>query len=384
MKLELDSLSALTNQQLLEQVVTLAAREREATARLVAALAEMELRRLYLAEGFSSLFTYCTQVLHFSEDAAYNRMKVARVASRWPLVLSRIADGSVTVTAVRLLAGSLTDENHQQLLESARHKAKREVEQLVAALHPQPAVPSTIRKLPAAKPASAPPPAYATAGFHRPTPLAPEAAPVMARSSPAPSLRPAVVAPLAPERYKVQITVTRETHDRLRRVQDLLRHQIPDGDPAVIFDRALTLLLQDLERRKLAQTTHPRAARVATSGTRHVPAAVKREVWKRDRGRCAFVGAAGRCEERGFLEFHHAVPFADGGQTTAANLYLRCRAHNLHEAHERFGSFFVREQQVPCQAVPGRVGPATADSPAWIAFTRYPAMIETDPEPEGF
>lgn len=95
-------------------------------------------------------------------------------------------------------------------------------------------------------------------------------------------------------------------------------------------------------------------------------------------------GVMWRRTERGFLEFHHAVPFADGGPTAAANLQLRCRAHNLYEADERFGSFFVREQHGPYQAVPGRVGPATTDSPAWIAFTRYPAVIETDPEPEGF
>lgn len=379
MKHELDSLAALTNPQLLEHVVTLATREREATARLIAALAQLDSRRLYLAEGFSSLFTYCTKALHLSEDAAYNRMKAARAAARWPLVLTRIADGSVTVTAVRLLASSLTDGNHRQLLDAARHKTKREVEQLVAALHPQPALPSTVRKLPDPRP---------SVGVSVVEPSGPaRSSGTTASVSPHPSCppsRPAVVAPLAPERYKVQITVSRETHDELRRVQDLLRHLVPDGDPAIIFDRALTLLLQDLERRKLAQTTHPRAARVATTGTRYVPAAVRRDVWKRDESRCAFVGAAGRCTERGFLELHHVVPFADGGPTTAANLQLRCRAHNLHEANERFGSFFVREQHVPYRAVPGRVGPATADSPAWIAFTRYSAVLETDPEPEGF
>ena len=84
MKYELDSLSALSNQQLREQVATLATREREATARLIAALAEMESRRLYLAEGFSSLFTYCTQALHFFQDAAYNRTRAAGAARRWP------------------------------------------------------------------------------------------------------------------------------------------------------------------------------------------------------------------------------------------------------------------------------------------------------------
>jgi hypothetical protein len=86
------------------------------------------------------------------------------------------------------------------------------------------------------------------------------------------------VAPLAPERYTVQFTVSRETHDKLRRVQDLLRHSIPDGDPATIFDCALTLLLTDLERTKLAQTDRPRPPRASTSGSRHVPAAIRREV----------------------------------------------------------------------------------------------------------
>jgi hypothetical protein len=350
MKYELDSLSALSDQQLLEQVATLATREREATARLIAALAEMASRRLYLAEGFSSLFTYCTQALHLSEDAAYNRTRAAGAARKWPVIVQLIADGSVTVTAVRLLAGLLTEENHQQLLESARRKTKREIEQLVAALHPQPTVPSTIRKLPSPKPEAAPTPA-AEAGLRRPAlPLGP-AAPATVRPSLSPTKRPAVVAPLAPERYKVQITVSRETHDKLRRVQDLLRHQLPDGDPAAILDRALTLLLQDLERRKLAQTTRPRPPRGDMSGSRHVPAAVKREVWKRDEGRCAFVGAAGRCTEQGFLEVHHVVPFADGGLATVSNLELRCRAHNLYEAEERFGSFVVRERAKPWHGI---------------------------------
>lgn len=139
------------------------------------------------------------------------------------------------------------------------------------------------------------------------------------------------------------MTVSRETHDKLRRVQDLLRHQVPDGDPAVVFDRALTLLLQDLERKKMACTGSPRPARSARPGSRHIPAAVRRAVWKRDGGQCAFEGHAGRCVERGFIEFHHVVPFADGGPATVANLQLRCRAHNTYEAEAFFGPLLARE-----------------------------------------
>jgi len=150
------------------------------------------------------------------------------------------------------------------------------------------------------------------------------------------------IEPLAPERYKLQFTVNRETYDKLRRVQDLLRHCLPSGDTAAIFDRALTLLLMDLERKKLAITERPRNGRSTGSGSRHVPAAVRRAVWTRDGGRCRFEGPAGRCRETGLLEFHHVVPYADGGATTAENLELRCSAHNRYEAEQWFGSF-VRE-----------------------------------------
>ena len=132
----------------------------------------------------------------------------------------------------------------------------------------------------------------------------------------------------------MQFTVSRETHDKLRRAQDLLRHSIPTGDAAAIFNRALTILLADLERAKLAAAVQPRSARSAASGSRHVPAAVKREVWKRDGGQCAFVGTEGRCTERGFIEFHHVRPYADGGATVVENLELRCRAHNVYEAEQ--------------------------------------------------
>jgi hypothetical protein len=63
---------------------------------------------------------------------------------------------------------------------------------------------------------------------------------------------------------------------------------------------------------------------------------VKREVWKRDGGQCAFVGTHGRCAERGFLEFHHLEPYAVGGAAVVENVALRCRAHNVYEAERYF------------------------------------------------
>lgn len=71
-------MAQLSNTELLAQVKHLAEREREATATLIAHLTELDERRLYLDEGCSSLFTYCTQILHLSEHAAYGRIVAAR------------------------------------------------------------------------------------------------------------------------------------------------------------------------------------------------------------------------------------------------------------------------------------------------------------------
>jgi hypothetical protein len=222
----------LTNDQLLDEVRRLALRERVATADLLRCLIEVDTRRLYLREGCASLFTYCTQVLHLAEGAAYNRIEAARAARRFPLVLERIADAG--------------------------------------------------------------------------------------------------------------------TNDKLRRARDLLRHTIPDGDIAAILDRALTVLLADVEKRRCGAATRPRQDAEPAGHTRHIPSAVKREVWHRDEGRCAFVRGTRRCAETAFLEFHHVVPYADGGAATVRNIELRCRAHNQYEAVLFFGdgSDAAREQRV--------------------------------------
>jgi hypothetical protein len=140
------SFAHLSDDELLATVKRLATTECRATAALVRSLMELDVRRLYLGEGYSSLFTYCTQALHLAEGAAYNRIEAARAARRFPAILAALDEGSVTLTTVRLLAPHLTAANHQNVLALARHKGKRAVEELVASLRPLPAVPSTIRK----------------------------------------------------------------------------------------------------------------------------------------------------------------------------------------------------------------------------------------------
>lgn len=325
--------SVLSDRDLLAATVRAAGLERRATVDLITLLSEVDARRLYLAEGCSSLFTYCTQVLHLSEHAAYHRIEATRTAREFPVVLELLGQGALTLTTVTLLGPHLTCANHIALLEAARGKTKREVEHQVACLAPRPDATPVLRRIP--QPA---------AHVANAKPLAPEPTPsLLAEPVVTPSSRPRpVIAPIAESRYVIKVTVSADTHARLRRAQDLLRHAIPDGDPAAVLDRALTLLVDQLERRKFAKAFKPRQGSAgrprSTTRTRRIPARVRREVWTRDQGRCRFEGAHGRCTEISRLEFHHVIPFADGGPTTADNLSLRCQAHNQFEAERWNGS----------------------------------------------
>jgi hypothetical protein len=233
----------------------------------------------------------------------------------------------LTLTAVRLLGPHLTEENYVRVLQAAVHKKREAIEMLAASLRPSPPVPSVVRRLPdlIRTPAELPIAVQAARLPHAGD----------GRSSP-PSRRP-TLSPLSESHYKLQITITAGTREKLREIQALMRHALPNGDPAVIVDRSFDLLLSELRRKKTAATAKPRPGGREPRG-RYIPAHVRRKVWERDGGRCAFVSAEGmRCKADGFVEYHHVEPYARGGKATAGNIELRCRAHNAHESELAFG-----------------------------------------------
>ena len=297
-------LSRLSDEQLVAEVKRLATGERNATAALLRSLIELDARRLYLAQGCSTLFTFCTEVLQLSADAAYTRIEVARAAHSYPPLLDALDCGELTLTAARLLAPHLTSVNQHAVIDAARGKGKREILELIAVIRPMPDACPSINLLP-------PNQSNNTAPFE--------------------------ITPLAPERYRVRFTIGRETLKKLEDIQDLLRHSIRDGDLEEIFDRAITLLLHDSQRRRFAATHAPRRPREVHEGSRKVPASVQRTVFARDGGRCTFVGPNGRCTETTLLQFDHILPFAAGGKPTVENIRLRCAAHNRYEADLFFG-----------------------------------------------
>jgi len=114
----LESLRLLPDEELVRRLKSLAARERRATALLVAHVAELDTQDVYLRAGCSSLFAYCRDALALSEHEALNRIEAARTARRFPIIVDLLVAGEINLTTVRLLGPHLTVENH--LVRSSR------------------------------------------------------------------------------------------------------------------------------------------------------------------------------------------------------------------------------------------------------------------------
>src|SRR5712691_9869763 len=379
--MKITSAAHLTDSELVREVGHLAGGEREATVALIVHLAEFDARRLCQGAGFSSTFGYCMKVLRLSEDAAINRIRAARMARRHPVVIDMLTTGALSPTTARMLARRVTPENHERLFAAASGRSKQEVEELLARLFPEPDVAPRLRKLSTTNslPEPVPPPSPTAGAAGMPSsgggdgwvPTAVSGPGLRACATVLPPPKPIphpVVRPLAAERYEIRFTAGAETREKLRLAQDLLAHAIPSGDLAQVFDRALTLLVEDLQRKKFAATQRPRASRGQSEESRNIPAEVRRAVSKRDDGRCAFVTPGGRgCGERRFVEFHHVQPYGARGKPTIDNIQLRCSAHNRYEAElfygpgRRRGGVDVRNEAAgidgrsPEVPVPGRV-----------------------------
>jgi 5-methylcytosine-specific restriction endonuclease McrA len=361
------SLKNVRDEDLLRQLFELVKRSRGVEAEVVAHIGEVELRRLFAQKACSSMFEYCRRILGIREYEAYLRITVARAARENPVLLEMLRDGRLHLSGIARLAPHLTRQNFEAVLRWAAGMSHREIRERVSELEPRPDVAPSVRKLP-----------------ERPTPGrgsslqlgAPrvESVAVNLDSRVAAPARPAVVEPLAPTRYQVRFTASAELREKLERLQALMRSSVPDGDLARIIEIAVTEKLQRVEAKRFGKTKAPRkdlAETDTTPSSRHVPAAVKRLVYERDAGRCAYRDKYGRrCAKRHDLEFHHKHPFARGGDHSAANLTLMCRAHNTLVAEQDYGEdVMARFRAATSRAsVPvGAYGARIVVQPRWVS-----------------
>ena len=158
------------------------------------------------------MFAFCVERFHMSEPTTSKRIWAARTAQRFPMILDMVTGGELHLSGIHLLAKHLTETNHQQVLEKAKHKTVRQIEQLIAEIAPKPDVLARIVTLPTRN--------QTRKAQQHPGHGAPAADKVRIT---APSSARSEVAPLAPRRYKLQVTLSQESRDKLTELQELQR-----------------------------------------------------------------------------------------------------------------------------------------------------------------
>jgi 5-methylcytosine-specific restriction endonuclease McrA len=367
------SMSHLPPRVLVANVKKTVATRSQSMAVLLAELGEIDARKLYVAEGYSSMLAFCIEELGMEREAAEKRLRAARVARQFPAVFPAIAERRLYASGVLILAPHLTPENAEELFGLASGKNSEELWEFVAlrfrkteaplfAHGPEAAREPALERVGSEEGDAAEQrePALERVGLEEgdvPERREPALERVGLEEGDVPERRePAlervgleegdVPACRALERaaYRRTIHMDQEIATLMSRAQELLGYELRSDNPKEVLRRSLQLLIEHLERRAARA---PRASQARQNANpRHIPRDVMAAVWERDEGRCTFVGAHGhRCESRDSVEFDHIEPVARGGMSTFENLRLRCRTHNQFEAERVFGADFMRRKR---------------------------------------
>jgi 5-methylcytosine-specific restriction endonuclease McrA len=301
---------SLDDDQLHDETITAARKERQATLELLEYLAQVDARRLYNTRGFSSLWEYVHLALGYSEAQASERVAAMRFMERVPEVREKIATNALTLTSTAKLAAFVRrekcpPEKTLALVAAVSEKPIREVERILAAeqtvAHPKPDV---LR------------------------PSGPETTRVSFDADPE-------FLALYEELRNLQGHQAEKMCERLKfALRTVLAKRTPKSEirppaksePNRISETAPSLRAPEVERStSVSKKIRP---------TRYIPIAVRAATRARSGGQCEFVDSkSGRFD----LEFDHIHPYSRGGPATAENIQLLCSSHNHAKAIYDFG-----------------------------------------------
>lgn len=258
---------ALTNDNLLTAVRSLLKEERRITREILDHINEVARRRLYADLGFSSIFDWLVKDLGYSESAAYRRMQAARVLQAVPEAAAKIESGALGLTVLskvqtliradeKRTGERISIQEKSEILSKVESCSGREAEHRLAQHFPEVA-----------------------ARF--PDGLASQEK----------------VRAISEDQVNVQVTLTREQFEKLKRIQELLSHTHGSSSHAEAFDAAMDVFLE--KKDPLKKTVKPRPAPCDTAAKVendlcHKPAksltpSTRNALLKKSGGRCEFV-----------------------------------------------------------------------------------------------
>jgi hypothetical protein len=319
--------------QLVERLSSRLENEKRELVLFLIELAEFDANKMALELGYPSTLACLVTELRLSESSACRRIAAARMLARFPQIGGYLLSSRLTLMSLVALKDLLDDANVEELLARAAGLSEPEVRELVLRLRlADAAAAPRIAELVLATPAAA-------------TVAADAVATTTVVVSPQ-------TAATREELQPVTLWVGREFADELEAVRTLLGHAVPSGRREDVLLHVLRAQRKVLERRrygspKPAKKTAASPPPESSAHADYIPAAVRREVYEREGGTCAYVGEGyRRCGSTVRLEYQHIVPVARRGPSTLENVTLYCRGHNLLQAEHDFGAEHVRRKQL--------------------------------------
>ena len=348
------SLQKVSNVELISQLKFLVKQERHLTIKILPHLMEVERRKLYRDMGFRSLYDYCTRELKYSESGAMRRIYAARAIEKCPAAMDYLAKGLVNLSTLSLSWKYLTPG----LLDRIACKSKREVEAIVAEFDPKPHAKDRVHPVVVER---------LVVRSHHPDvrPSGEKCKNIYRRSGgklftsagdPAPQQKEEAVREKV-KMHDLRCFVDDDVMRQLEWCKELLSGKFPRGLDYSGLLRELAGYwlerhdpLKREERRSMKKRDSQSVSNLKPNKehSRHIPAATRDAVFKRDGGRCTFVGSGGtRCNSMWDLELHHdGTAFGRGGGHGAKNLRLLCREHNQLEAEKEFGEQAIKKHYI--------------------------------------
>ena len=300
---------------LLELIPVRVKTEREATAAVLELLAEIDSRKLYINEGYSSMYSYLTVGLSYSEGAAQRRIECARALKKSPEAKELLNKGSISLTTLSMVSREITKKNNTEIISDISGKNKREVEKIL--FKDKPAGNKTKESIKTIKVRTEEAPAFSplfdstNQGFEN-------------------HYR------QAEARLKLSFSVPEDAQGLIDEAKQVLSGKYPRGASLEeLFVAGLESIISG--HKKKIKSLGSKKSRGSKKRTRHIPAKVRKEVLERDNYQCAYVSAGKVCCSKWDIELDHLVPFAEGGSHEPENLRVLCRAHHQYVTEQRFG-----------------------------------------------
>jgi hypothetical protein len=240
------NLRNISDRDVLGKTEALVEKERQVVSELLGFLQEVDERKLYCDRGCGSLFQYCVKVLKYSEASAQRRIDAMRLAREFPEVKDKVESGELSLSVASQAQSFFEQEekhlnpigmdSKKEILGRLSGKSSRETERELLSLssHPEIHIRDKTRVV-------------------------------------------------SPTRTQVQFVANEEQMALFEKAKGLFAHSNPDMSWAELFQKVTEIALQKVDP---AQRSVSPTRKLQDPRKRVVNVNLRREIWKRDHGKC--------------------------------------------------------------------------------------------------